>query len=309
MVDRLSLGSQAGEGFTVVLAFYNGAMIEFIRKADPGDSACAVTADSIDESARAVYEALDSAQEREFYLRILHDRKRLLDLLRLYIPNRDDAGMSELKAAIEERKKQYYADETEFPRPESAATPKLTLKKAAGIFTVIVSLAVSLAIIKTNVDTRRVERERERAAVEKRVRRELINKYEITVTATDIFRYANEVALANGYHPIAMEGIKDKNPNWIYPGNVFTLNGGEKVVVKQGDTLWEIAHERLIDRNIAFYRVIERIKEKIKSGTDIASDISEAEKAAFNERHRSLLDALREEASGAGRRGGERPKP
>ncbi len=308
MVDRLSLGSQPGEGFTVVLAFCSGAIVEFIRKAEPADTISTVAIDSIDESARAEYEKLDSAQEREFYLRILHDRRRLLDLLRLYIPGRDDAGMSELKAAIEERKKQYYADETEFPQPESAAPPKFNLKRAAGIITVIVSLAVSGAIIRTNVDTRRVERERERAAVEKRVRQELINKYEITVTATDIFRYANEVALANGYHPIAMEGIKDKNPNWIYPGNVFTLNGGEKVVVRQGDTLWEIAHERLIDRNIVFYRVIERIKGKIKSGADITADISEAEKAAFNEKHRSLLDAVRGEASGAGRRKGDRPK-
>ncbi len=76
--------------------------------------------------------------------------------------------------------------------------------------------------------------------------------FKSNITNTDIYRYANKVALKNGYAELKDAGIKTKNPHWIYPGNSFVLLDDQKITVSDGDTLWSIAKRKLIEMDIKF---------------------------------------------------------
>ncbi|HPS57488.1 MAG TPA: hypothetical protein PK514_05220 [Spirochaetota bacterium] len=90
--------------------------------------------------------------------------------------------------------------------------------------------------------------------------KELLIKRNVMIRDIDIFNYANDVAVKNGYEKITYKGIKQKNPHWIYPGNLFIMLDGEKVVVQSGDTLWDLAHAKLEKMNADFYKVIEELE-------------------------------------------------
>ena len=103
-----------------------------------------------------------------------------------------------------------------------------------------------------------MRQEREKKRIEK-----LVKKHNIRVTDTEIYYYANQVARRNGYAPMNMRSLKNKNPNWIFPGNVFTLLDGQEIVVEEGDTLWRIAEQKLMKRHIQFYSAMEKVRESI----------------------------------------------
>lgn len=90
--------------------------------------------------------------------------------------------------------------------------------------------------------------------------KELLVKRNVMIRDIDIFNYANDVAVKNGYEKITYKGIRQKNPHWIYPGNLFIMLDGEKVVVRTGDTLWDLAHAKLEKMNADFYKVIEELE-------------------------------------------------
>ena len=101
-------------------------------------------------------------------------------------------------------------------------------------------------------------------ATVKRVNREekeLLVKRKVKIRDIDIFHYANDVAVKNGYEKITYSGIREKNPHWIYPSNVFIMLDGEKVIVRSGDTLWDLAHAKLEKMNADFYVIIEELEQ------------------------------------------------
>lgn len=89
----------------------------------------------------------------------------------------------------------------------------------------------------------------------------LLIKRNVIIRNIDIFNYANDVALKNGYEKITYRGLTEKNPHWIYPGNLFIMLDGERVIVRSGDTLWDLAHAKLEKMNADFYRVIEELED------------------------------------------------
>jgi hypothetical protein len=293
MIDRGAAKWLPAEGFAPSIALYGGNCYEIIRACAPTTAYSGPDAGEIREAARERYESLPDRAEREFFLRVLNDRRRLAELLALYTPGRKEQEIRELREAITERKKRYYSEEVSVSPTDGAAVQALSLKRVAGIAITIASLLLSGFILRQNITSYYDEREQAQQAREARERAEIIQKYSITVTATDVFRYVNEVAAQNGYQPITIKGFKEKNPNWIYPGNVFVLNGDVRITVQNGDTLWAIAEEKLIDRNIRFYRAVEKIREKLSAGGKVSRELAEAEGLAFNERHRALLDELR----------------
>ncbi len=90
--------------------------------------------------------------------------------------------------------------------------------------------------------------------------KKLLVKRNVIIRDIDIFNYANDVAVKNGYEKITYSGLTAKNPHWIYPGNLFIMLDGERVVVRSGDTLWDLAHAKLEKMNADFYKVIEELE-------------------------------------------------
>ncbi len=82
--------------------------------------------------------------------------------------------------------------------------------------------------------------------------REAGKRMNIRISDRDIYQYANQVALKNGYNPIAPSKIRERNPDWIFPENVFVMLDNQRVVVSRGDTLWNLAKNKLIESTIAF---------------------------------------------------------
>ncbi|HNW28940.1 MAG TPA: hypothetical protein PKN50_10720, partial [Spirochaetota bacterium] len=80
--------------------------------------------------------------------------------------------------------------------------------------------------------------------------RQLGIQLNIKVKDHDIYRYANEVAVKNGYYRIAETRLRERNPDWIYPENVFIMLDFQPVVVSKGDTLWNLSKNKLIESTI-----------------------------------------------------------
>jgi hypothetical protein len=67
---------------------------------------------------------------------------------------------------------------------------------------------------------------------------------------------------------------------------------GERVEVREGDTLWGISHTRLQDRAIEFHRTLEEIEKAAAGGTDIAPLVAKARDLAPGGAYERKLEAL-----------------
>lgn len=250
------------------------------------------------QEANAAYMA---EKEKKFYLRIIEDRKRLQKLLDLLRPAADEKDFRDLSRALEERKSYYYTEE---PAPEfilSEERPKKTLFKKI-IACILIALSLCFIVVFLISISRKEREYRENLARmrEAQERKELIDRYKIYVAPYDIFAFANKIALENGYRPITYKGLKEKNPNWIYPGNRFTIES-ENVTVKEGDTLWDIAHERLLERNIQFYRLVDVLKSTASHTQDFTEKLQKAEELAFNDTHKKIISSLKNSRTDGGK--------
>lgn len=119
----------------------------------------------------------------------------------------------------------------------------------------------------------------------------LLKKHNVQITDYDIFRYANDVAIKNGYSGLSLDGLKQKNPHWIYPSNVFIMLDGEKVVVQKGDTLWDLAHAKLEKLNAEFYKITEKLEKTDPSdAAKINAILSDAEKYLFTAQQKKFIE-------------------
>jgi hypothetical protein len=124
-------------------------------------------------------------------------------------------------------------------------------------------------------------------------KKRIVETYSVTVSEYDIFQYANEIAIKNGYDPIEVKNLKKKNPHWIYPGNIFVLPDNTNITVKERDTLWDIARDRLEDRYVQFFKIYEVLKQKAASGGTLDHGmIEKARQFASKEEHQKLLRDL-----------------
>jgi hypothetical protein len=291
MVDRKTIASLDRSLFSITIAFCNNSLYEIISTRETDAEKAPHVFNEIIASDREKYSAVKPDAEKKFYLRALEDRIRLKKLLDLYIPRKNDSDISSLKVAIEERKKEYYSGELRIEdAPVNQSSGIMPYKRIAGIAVVILSLLAAGIIIRNNITSQRREAAQQRVVQELKVKKQLIRKYNITVSAHDVYQYANDVAAQNGYKKINFTGLKEKNPNWIYPGNIFLLDNGKKITVKDGDTLWDLAHERLIEKNIEFYKIIELIRNGTVSREKVPALAERARSLAFNDRQRQSLE-------------------
>jgi len=110
------------------------------------------------------------------------------------------------------------------------------------------------------------------------------------INDTDIFNYANSVAVKNGYNKISFSKVRMKNPDWIYPGNIFTMLDGQGVKVNHGDTLWDLSKYKLVEMKINLNKALEKINRS--SGDGRKALIHEARKYAFSKKDIDALDEL-----------------
>jgi hypothetical protein len=120
--------------------------------------------------------------------------------------------------------------------------------------------------------------------------RELAKKQNIKIRDYDIMNYANRVAIKNGYHKISESKSRYKNPDWIYPDNVFIMLDGQKVTVSNGDTLWNLCKNKLIEATITFNEIMKKIK--TAHGEEKAELIQRAEKYAYTAQQQEQIKKI-----------------
>jgi len=236
-------------------------------------------------------------------LTILQDRERLQKLLSLYYKKSPvlKKNLKQLAGAMPgERDISPEGAAAGDRRSISRQLRKIRLRKIRKILIIIavpfILAGLFLAGMRLYHDYRARE---EKMAVERKVeaeknRVETIKKtYNVHVSDYDVFLYANQVALKNGYAPIELKNLKKKNPNWIFPGNVFILMDGERITVVEGNTLWGISEKKLMQRHIDFYSLIEEVKDM--SANDPAADdkLKKAGSLAFSKSHFEILEKMK----------------
>jgi hypothetical protein len=255
----------------------------------------------------------NSETDDSFNKKIQNDRIRFMELLELYkvSHNKTKKDYAFLNNEISRRKKIYNTEEIYLDRKElRKSLLKLKLAKLKKVIKVILIILIvtllSLLSVKgfnyyiqyrETVKTEKEKLEKEssqklQAEKEKNEKIELIEKYQIHVSDRDIYIYANKVARKNGYREIDYKVLKEKNPNWIFPGNIFYLIDGEKILVKKGDTLWDISDKKLMAIQIEFYKLIDKIVgAKIKAEkTDM---LNKAQSLAFSKKHFAKIEEIK----------------
>jgi nucleoid-associated protein YgaU len=102
-------------------------------------------------------------------------------------------------------------------------------------------------------------------------RRTVLYRGLIEITLLDIYRLTNEIAVSNGYRRLDSVEQVGKDPDWIYPGNVFVLPDKTEYTVVKGDTMWYIAHRFIIKRLEEDWERYTALKNEIGAGVQDAS--------------------------------------
>lgn len=118
-------------------------------------------------------------------------------------------------------------------------------------------------------------------------------KFKSKISNSDIYRYANMVAVRNGYAELNEKAIKTRNPHWIYPENVFLLLDGQRITVSRGDTLWAIAKRKLIEMDILFHQSIQAAEKA--SPRECKKHLEDARRCSFSEKHTQILEGLKKD--------------
>ncbi len=259
-----------------------------------------------------------AAGTRSFYERIIHDRERLARLLAVFRQSsinraENEAVTERLKKAMEERKQIFRSDidfdinrvtleeppgsgaqEDASPGAETEGDAgrkkRMVIGALAGLVLVVLLLisGIYFDTIKSHISG--TGPSSDDGYFDKKKIQEMNLGRNITINDNVIYEYANAVALKNGYKPIARYENRVKNPDWIYPGNVFVMLDGQKVIVRDGDTLWDLAKYKLIQMKIEFDALTEQAR-----GADNAERSALLEKAkrlAFTGEQKSIIKEL-----------------
>lgn len=98
-------------------------------------------------------------------------------------------------------------------------------------------------------------------------RRTVIYRGLIEITVLDIYLLTNEIAVSNGYLRLDSVAEAGRDPDWIYPGNLFVLPDSTEYTVVKGDTMWYIAHRFIIKRLEEDWDRYSSIKKEVDTGT------------------------------------------
>jgi hypothetical protein len=272
------------------LVFHRGAVYEF-HGASPEEQSVHFFEDVLsDDDRQSNYDR----KQMTFFERIDYDRRRLQLLLAMFHERSRESGKEErdlapLKELIEKRKEEYHSNDisTALPpslppiipadevrtggttRPEpapEALSPRAafktalksarTKKRPIGFLAALVLALLAAAAI-FMLTRQGVISARKSPIKQDDISTTTPDEEDIHIDDRDIYRYANNVAIKNGYSPLTYAKFKEKNPDWIYPSNVFTMLDGDRITVKSGDTLWHLARKKLVSMEKEFNRLID----------------------------------------------------
>ncbi len=118
----------------------------------------------------------------------------------------------------------------------------------------------------------------------------------IEITVLDILILTNRIAVSNGYRTLQSR-MAGKDPDWIYPGNLFMLPDGTRYTVVGGDTMWYIAHRFIIQSLETVWDRYTAIGESIESGqlsaderNRLASELEMIKGECYSENFRREID-------------------
>lgn len=295
-------------GYKIVLAFFDGKVFEFMKHCEN------INADIFLDSPDSHFPQSSSKGQIKFFERIKDDRDRLEKLLSMYlsdskiISSRQDE-IKKISEAVEKRKSGFTSASlfiTGLMEKNSGSNGKIKLKSAIPAAVIIAAIIILLISWKWKTATESGKSTEKVSILEisendlAKAESSLSSRYGIKISERDIYEYADAVALKNGYTRIVLNAIKQNNPHWIYPGNVFILLDGEKVLVKSGDTLWGIAKRKLVELNTKFYESMENIEKA--SPAEKLRRIDTAKKYAFSKKHFEMLKGTEPVADGTGKK-------
>jgi LysM repeat protein len=159
---------------------------------------------------------------------------------------------------------------------------------------------VSVAEEKTGV-TEQIEGEQVALADQEEIEAFLSLGY-IQITVLDVFKLTNKIAVSNGYHSLDSVEELGKDPDWIYPQNLFTLPDGNQYTVVKGDTIWYIARrfiKKYLDRDWERYQIILKEFETHEIGSEkkqqLLTELESMKNGSYSENFVKLLEKKIEE--------------
>jgi hypothetical protein len=121
----------------------------------------------------------------------------------------------------------------------------------------------------------------------------------IVITILDIIDMANRIAGENGYRPMGAPESAGPSPDWIYPGNVFTLPDGSTRTVVEGDTIWDIAadfiEKRLAVRYERYLDIMTRYEDGDADRQEVIDQLVSLRDSTYAENFASLVQQSIEE--------------
>ncbi len=274
-----------------VIVYFNGQLYEFIT--DERFKPDSIYYDDI--KAPEEFSNESNPGLKEFHSLVLNDRIRLKMLLNIFLNGSGvKSGISyDLSRIISERKKEFMngtasaSIDGDAENKSGTSIIRQNFKKISLIAILIIILsAAAVFYYKTRPDLSAIIKI-ERNTPVKEIN-SLADEHGIIIDDTDIYAYANLIAVKNGFRKIITGLIhRDKNPDWIYPGNVFLLHDDEKITVRKGDTLWAISRRKLIESEINFNKILAGLKNK--RGNALETELAELNKYAITSKSKEAI--------------------